>query len=83
MPDIKSMLRSYVDENITFGSSARSYGDADSFMDKHILDSTGFLEVIAFLEESFGIQVSDEEMTPENLDSIDNLAAFVARKTSA
>ncbi len=83
MPDIKSMLRHYIDENFTFGSSARSYGDADSFMDRHILDSTGFLEVIAFVEESFGIRVSDDEMTPENLDSIDNLAAFVVRKTSA
>ena len=47
-----------------------------------IIDSTGILEVIFFLEENFGIKVEDEEMVPENLDSIDNLVAFVARKAA-
>lgn len=54
----------------------------DSFLDMGIIDSTGILEVIFFLEESFGIKVEDEEMVPENLDSIDNLVAFIARKSA-
>ncbi len=49
-------------------------------MEKGIIDSTGILEVITFIEEDFGIKVKDEEMIPENLDSINNLAAFIQRK---
>ena len=45
------------------------------------MDSTGVMEVIHFLEEEFGITVEDEEMVPENLDSVDNIVAFVNRKT--
>jgi acyl carrier protein len=49
-------------------------------MQAGIIDSTGVLELIMFLEEQFGIKVADEEMTPENLDSVDRIVAFVGRK---
>ncbi|MEW8470669.1 MAG: acyl carrier protein, partial [Candidatus Thiodiazotropha sp.] len=52
----------------------------DSFLDKGILDSTGILEVIYFLEDEFGIKVEDTEMVPENLDSVDNIVSFIAKK---
>ena len=56
------------------------FGDADSFMEGHIVDSTGFLEVIMFLEETWGITVEDDEVVPENLDSLDGLQAYLTRK---
>ena len=52
-------------------------------MELHILDSTGFLELISHLEETYGFAVKDEEMVPENLDSLNALEAFVARKRAA
>jgi len=55
----------------------------DSFLNKGILDSTGILELIYFLEDEFGIKVEDDEMIPENLDSIVNLVAFINQKTSS
>lgn len=54
--------------------------DNTSFMQKHILDSTGFIELISFVEERFGFSVGDEEMLPENFDSLDNIEAYVRRK---
>jgi acyl carrier protein len=54
--------------------------DADSFLDKGILDSMGILEVIAFLKDEFNITVADSEVIPENLDSIENLCKFTESK---
>jgi len=56
--------------------------DDDSFLEKGIIDSTGVLELVAFIEENFGIKVEDEELIPENLDSIDNLVTFINSKKS-
>jgi acyl carrier protein len=78
--DIKSQVRTYVTDNFVMGSNGARFGDGDSFLDLHIIDSTGFLELITFLEEKFGIQVEDEEMVPENLDSLDAIDAYVRRK---
>ncbi|HET9653161.1 MAG TPA: acyl carrier protein [Usitatibacter sp.] len=54
-----------------------------SFMENHVLDSTGFVELVAFVEEAFGIEVSDAEMLPENFDSLANVARFVTAKRLA
>lgn len=56
--------------------------DDESLLDQGIIDSTGVLEVVAFIETEFGITVRDEEMLPENLDSIAKIAAYVRRKTA-
>ncbi len=80
---IQQKVRSYIRENFLLGSQEIAFGDADSLLDKHIVDSTGILELILYLEESFGVQVLDDEMVPENLDSLDAIAAFVARKQQA
>jgi acyl carrier protein len=65
------------------GGSADQFLDSDSFMDHHIIDSTGFLEVVTFLEETFGITVEDDEMLPENLDSLNNIEAYINKKRTA
>ncbi len=79
MSDIKQELRAYIAENFIVSSTA-SLSDDASLLDSGVVDSTGFIELISFLEEHFGIQVKDEEMVPENLDSIANLQAYVQRK---
>lgn len=83
MTDLHAQLRDYIQDNFIMGAKAAKLGNADSFMELGILDSTGFLELIGHLEESFGFSVADEEMVPENLDSIDNLVAFIGRKRAA
>ena len=72
-------VRDFLKKNFLFSEDVR-LGDEDSFMEKGVLDSTGVLELIAFLESSFGITVEDDELLPDNLDSIARVAAFVRRK---
>lgn len=80
MTDLRTDLRRYIEENFLLGTRATPLGDGDSFLEQHVLDSTGFLELIAHLEETYGIRVADEEMVPDNLDSIDSVVAFLLRK---
>lgn len=77
----KDIVKSYILENYLFSNDMSLLKDDDSFLQKGILDSTGMLEVIYFLEEQFNVKVADEEMIPENLDSIDRIDAYIARKT--
>jgi acyl carrier protein len=78
--DVKKQVRDYVVENFLFGDTDVEFSDSDSFMEQGILDSTGILELILFLEETFGIKIEDDELVPENLDSLENIARFVKEK---
>lgn len=80
--DPSTILRGFVIENFLFGDEAMALKDADSFLDTGVIDSTGILELITFLEDTFGLEVADEEMVPQNLDSIDNVVQFIRRKQS-
>jgi len=80
--DIKQQVRQFILDNFMMGGKAEISDDA-SFMDRHIIDSTGFLELISFVEQSFDIQISDDEMVPENLDSLNNIERFVQKKRAA
>jgi acyl carrier protein len=80
---IERKLRGYILENFLFTNDDAALSSSDSFMAKGILDSTGIIEVILFMEEEFGVKVADEEMTPENLDSVTKLVAFIERKQAA
>jgi acyl carrier protein len=77
---VEEQVRQFIVKNFYLPEEMELKGDT-SLLDNGIVDSTGVLEVIAFLEEQFGVQVADEEMHPDNLDSISKIAAFVARKT--
>jgi acyl carrier protein len=81
--DVRKQIRSYIMENYLFTTDDSELEDADSLMLRGIIDSTGALEVILFLEETWGITVEEEEMIPENLDSVDKIVAYVGRKTDA
>lgn len=77
---IRESLRRFVLENYLFTDDPSRLKDSDSFLEAGILDSTGILELVLFVEESQRIKVKDEEMVPENLDSIDNLVGYIERK---
>ena len=72
-------IRDFVIENFLFGDDT-GLTDATSFRDEGIVDSTGVLELVAFVETNFSIQVEGNEYIPENLDSIEKIATFVAKK---
>jgi len=75
---LRLRVRAFVDK--TFYVAGARPDDADSLLEAGIIDSTGVLEIIEFLEKEFGIKVEDDEILPENLDSIERIAGFVARK---
>ena len=81
MSDIKSKIRTFIVENFLFGKD-EGLEDETSFLDEGIIDSTGILELVSFMEEEFLIKVEDEELIPENLDSIKNVLTYLEKKTS-
>ena len=81
MQDIKKTVRDYILQNFLMGDMGVQLKDDQSFLDHHILDSTGFIELVTFLESTWNFRIQDEEMIPENLDSLDNIERFVRSKT--
>lgn len=82
MSDPKSKIKTFIIENFLFGN-ADGLKDETSFLEDGIIDSTGVLELITFLEEEFGIKVEDDELIPENLDSINRVTHFLQKKMAA
>jgi acyl carrier protein len=80
MSDITSTVRQYILDNFLMGDGGALLGDEQSFLDHHIIDSTGFIELISFLEDTYHITVKDMEMVPENLDSLANIDRYVSGK---
>jgi acyl carrier protein len=76
---IAESIRKFLTTNF-YIADPEDLGSDASLLGRGIVDSTGILEVVAFLESEFGVSVGDDEMLPSNLDTIDNLAAFVERK---
>lgn len=79
--EVKEKLRDFIVTNFLFGDGGVEFGENDSFLEKGIIDSTGILELIEYLEETWSISIEDDELIPENLDSVSRVAAFIARKT--
>ena len=79
MSEIKDKLRAFVVENFMFGKD-EGLEDDTSFLENGIIDSTGILELVNFLDEEFSISVEDEELIPENLDSIKNVPSYLQKK---
>ncbi len=80
MPDTIATIRSFIFDNFLFDAAEEDLGNDDSFLDQGIIDSTGVLELVEWLEDTFDITVDDDELIPENLDSVNQLAAFIAGK---
>jgi acyl carrier protein len=76
-------IRRFILENYLFTDDPAQLGLDDSLLGRGIVDSTGMLEIILFIEEQLGVKVADTEMVPENLDSVNRIAAFVTSKRKA
>ncbi|MDX3924609.1 MAG: acyl carrier protein [Shinella sp.] len=75
----KQALRAFMVESFLFGEETGLPSDTESLIGAGIIDSTGVLELVAFIEDRFGFTIADTDIVPDNLDSIDNIAAFVGR----
>lgn len=80
---MKETLRRFINDNFLFGLQDGQFSDDDSLLENRIIDSTGVLELIAFLEAAYGVKVEDDELLPENLDSINRLVRFIEKKSLA
>lgn len=80
---IRDAVKAFVIENFLFGDTDNPLADADSLIENGIIDSTGVLELVAFIEDRYGITVADSEIVPANLDSLGRITAFIASKTAA
>jgi acyl carrier protein len=80
---IEPAVRQFVREKLLFGDGTKSLNDETSFLESGIIDSTGVLELVLFLEGKFSIRVADEEVVPENLDSISRIAKYVTTKLNS
>lgn len=72
-------VRNFIVETFLFGDAGGLKADT-SFLDDGIIDSTGMLELVTYLEETFNIQIADEDLVPENLDSLNRIMAFLQKK---
>jgi acyl carrier protein len=81
MKSIKEKIRVFIVENFLFGDES-GLQDSTSFFDEGVVDSMGILELVEFLKEEFSITIEDEELLPENLDSIDNVVSFLMKKSN-
>ena len=82
MEDLKGQIRSFIIDNFLFGDDD-GLDDQISFLDSGIVDSMGILEIVNFISEEFQVTVADEDLLPENLDSIDNIANYLSTRQQA
>ena len=83
MTAIETEVRQYITDKLLFEQSDVVVGGDTSFLESGIIDSTGVLELVQFLEEKFKIKVEDEDLIPANLDSVNALTRFVGNKYEA
>jgi acyl carrier protein len=78
--DPRATIRTFIIENFLFGDTASMPDDKTSLLDSGVLDSTGVLELVAFIEETWDFEMADDDIVPANLDSVMKIAAFVMSK---
>ena len=82
MEQIERELRQFVIDNFLFGEGENQFSNEDSFLEKGLVDSMGILTLVNFVQEKYAIGVADEELVPENWDSVRRIAGFVNSKLS-
>ena len=80
---IEENIRNFIVENFIFEPGQGNFDNTQSFLETGIIDSTGILELVSFIEEHYGIKIEDEELIPDNLDSISNVVRFINKKLAA
>ena len=78
--NVEAEIRNFILENFLFDQNEDELENDASFLDEGIIDSTGILELVAFIEETYSIHVEDEELIPENLDSVNKVVSFIEKK---
>ena len=76
---IRPIIRRFIEENFLFQIGDQKLTDNQSLLEAGVVDSTGVLELVAFLEDTFHLQVADRDIIPQNLDTVDAITAFVER----
>jgi acyl carrier protein len=82
MSEVEAKVRNFIEENFLFREDRSTLADSESLLEAGVIDSTGILELVAFLEAEFHIRMADAEIVPDNLDSIAAIVAFVERKAA-
>ena len=80
MSEVENKVRTFIEDNFLFRDDRAALSDSESLLDAGLIDSTGILELVAFLESEFGIQMADADIVPANLDSIKTIVAYVSGK---
>lgn len=80
MPAVKDVIMNFIKENFIMGRSDATLDPSESLIESGIMDSTGVLELVEFLEATYSIKIEDEELIPENLETVDNIIAFLQTK---
>ena len=81
--NLKQSIRGFIETSFLFREGRQGLADDESLLGAGLIDSTGILELVSYLESEVGIVVQDEEIVPENLDSVGQIAAYVDRKRAA
>lgn len=81
--NIQETVKSFISENILFSDNGFPYDLNDSFLEKGIVDSMNVMEIVAFVEDTFGVTIKDSDIVPSNFDSIANITKFVESKKSS
>jgi acyl carrier protein len=79
---VQDQIKQYLAENFMFSDDGYQLSDSASFLEEGVVDSTGVLELVMFVEETFDVTVEDDEIVPENFDSVAQLAEYIHRKTT-
>jgi len=77
---IEEAIRKFIMENFIFDATQSNFDNAQSFLETGIIDSTGMLEMVSFIEENYHIKMEDSELTPDNLDSVNNVVKYIEWK---
>ena len=80
---VEQEIRDFLAANFFLGQDPGALQTSSSLIEAGLIDSTGVLELVGFLEDQYDIRIEDDDLTPENLDSIDNIIGYVARKRAA
>ena len=78
--NLKEIIRNFIIESFIFDDSGDKLDNGQSFLETGIIDSTGMLELVSFIEEQYNITMEDEELIPENLDSVNNVVNYITNK---
>jgi len=77
---IEERVKNFISENILFSDNGYPYYDNDSFLEKGVVDSMNVMEIVAFVEDTFGVTIDDSDIVPSNFDSIANITRFIENK---